>query len=666
VPRLRDLDRATMSPYLAQHVDNPVEWWAWGPDALAEARRLDRPVFLSVGYAACHWCHVMAHESFEDPAIAARLNAAFLPVKVDREERPDLDELYMAATQLMSGHGGWPMSVFTLPDGSPFLAGTYYPPVDRGGQVGFSRLLDALADAWATQRPSVVAQARQVADSLARESALIDHLSPPSGALDLGAVRVRLRDELRERCDTWGGFSPAPKFPRPSYVLALVDGGDEGHRAAAARTLDAMSRGGLYDHLAGGFARYSVDARWEVPHFEKMLCDQGLLARAFLLADRAVGGSSPWRTVALETLGFVRRDLAVEGGLAASLDADAGGVEGGHVTWSLDEVDRALDIAGLADLRPAVVARWRLDEPVFEGRAVPRLAEGVTFATPPELAGARDALLSARAARPQPARDHKVILEWNAMAISAMLLSRDAGLEAEGRARLDGLWATHRDDGGFWRTRKGEARATAADLAWTCDALVDAFEVDGDDRHLERAREVAEELLAHHWDGERPSARAPATGRALFATSDLAGDLPLRPKEILDGATPSAHAVATRALARLGALLGDADLETIADRLVELGAPLLAEHPLAVPDLVEAAGFVRDRVEAVVPGPPNPLSALLRSRAMFRSLLVTGSGGSPLLAGRESGLAYLCRGGVCDLPVADVDTLRARLDAEGR
>ncbi len=661
MPHLSDLDPATLSPYLAQHVANPVRWWAWGADALEEAVRRDRPIFLSVGYAACHWCHVMAHESFEDPDIARRLNEAFIPIKVDREERPDVDELYMAATQLLSGHGGWPMSVFTLPDGRPFYAGTYYPPVDRGGQVGFARLLDALDDAWSRQRASVETQAAELAEATTREVRLVDHLAPSAARVDLPAARAALRRGLVERADGLGGFGPAPKFPRPSYVTALLDGGDESERALARDTLDAMARQGLYDHLGGGFARYSVDARWHVPHFEKMLSDQALLARAYLLADREAGGGTWWRQVGLDALGFARRELAVDGGFAASLDADAGGVEGGHVTWTPSEVREALERADALDLLDETLHRWRLDEPVLEGRSVPRLADGEPFSTPPSLRRAHEALLSARRRRAAPARDRKVVLEWNAMTASALLATRDPDLESEGVERLERLLGSHHDGTDFWRTHPGGARATAADLAWLADALVDAYESTGEDRHATAAHRVLVYLLDHHWDGERPDGGDPLRGQGLFTTSDAAHDLPVRPKEILDGATPSAHAVSLRAFARLGGVLGDAQMLAIAERLVNLAEELLVEHPLAVPDLLEAAGFALERVEAVLPGPPNPLGALLRSRAVRRTVLVSGTGGSPLLEGRAAGLAYLCRAGVCELPVADGPALLARL-----
>ncbi|HEV2427342.1 MAG TPA: DUF255 domain-containing protein, partial [Acidimicrobiales bacterium] len=346
MPRLRGAGGTLTSPYLRDHADNPVDWWAWGDDAQAEARRLDRPILLSVGYAACHWCHVMARESFEDPQIARLVNESFVAIKVDREERPDVDATYMAATQLLSGHGGWPMTVFLLPTGEPFYAGTYFPPTDARGQVGFPRVLNAMSDAWATRRSEVEEQARSLAGAAARELSFVDHLAPTTERLDLAATRRVLRDEMVARVDGDGGFGGAPKFPRSDYVEALLEFDDPVASRAVTRTLDAMSRRGLYDHVGGGFARYSVDGQWRVPHFEKMLYDQALLARAYLAADRSRGGGTPWRAVALDVRGYVERDLRVGDAYAASIDADAGGVEGAHVTWTLDEVSSALAAAG--------------------------------------------------------------------------------------------------------------------------------------------------------------------------------------------------------------------------------------------------------------------------------------------------------------------------------
>ncbi len=662
MPLLRDVKEQLGSSYLLEHADNPVAWRTWGADAFEEARRRDCPVFLSIGYAACHWCHVMARESFDDDRVAWLLNEHFVAIKVDREERPDVDALYMAATLLVTGHGGWPMSVFLLADGRPFTAGTYYPPTDRGGQVGFSRLLRAINEVWLDRRELVESQADELGRALAREVRFVDHLAPLEAALDLTTVRRGLRDELVARVDADGGFGGAPKFPRPSFVEALLEFDDDEARSAVERTLDAMARRGLFDHLGGGFARYSVDGEWHVPHFEKMLSDQALLARCYLRASRA-RRNPEWRAVALSTLDFVERELRHGDGYAASLDADAGGVEGAHVTWTTAEVDEALAAAALADERAAVLGRWRIEEPgAFEGASIPRLREGEPFETPEALRPAYDALVAQRATRPAPRRDEKVVLEWNAMVASALLESDEPGRVARGLELLGSLASTHCEGGHWWRTQHRRAHATAADVAWLADAFVDAFEATGADEWLAGADELCDYLLAHHWDGEVPTVARPHVGGGVFTQSDLADDLAPRPKEVLDGATPSAHAVATRALARVGLCRGDPARLVVAQRLVEIAASLLASHPSAVPDLVAAAGFAVEGVEVVLPGAPGDLARHVRSRAMPRTVVVRGTGASPLLAGRREGLAYVCRGGACQLPVASTEELDREWD----
>ena len=649
------------SAYLRQHADNPVDWWPWGNDALARAAELDRPIFLSIGYAACHWCHVMAHESFEDRGVAAILNDNFVSIKVDREERPDIDTIYMAATQLVTGQGGWPMSVFLLPDGRPFLAGTYYPPVDRGGQIGMTRLLSAVRDAWHTQRDLVTGQADQLQAAIRREVTYVDHLAPRDDAPDLDRWRRRLRDDLLARCDEGGGFGSAPKFPRPSYVDALCTQRDDASQSAVARTLDVMSRGGLYDHIEGAFARYCVDANWRVPHFEKMLSDQALLARTYLRAHRRAARATPWRTVALQTLDFVRREFAVANGFASSLDADAGGVEGSHVTWTPAEVSAALGDNDCLELLDATLHRWCIEAPGnLDGRSVPRLAPDESFTVPDWLAPALRALRSIRSARPQPGRDDKVVLEWNAMLASALLATYDDAYADEGLALLSSLRLTHFDGVAWYRIDQRGAHATAADVAWLVDAELDAYEWTGAEQWLDLARVDAAYLVDHHWDGPRPSAANPNVGAGLFSSSDLVTDVPLRPKEIFDGATPSSHAVGARALARLG-LIDGSDALLVAQRLVTLAAEVLATQPIAVVDLLDAAGFAFDGTEVVIPGPPNHLTEHVRLLSMSNVVLVSGSGSSPLLAARTEGMAYVCRAGVCQRPVSSIDELDREL-----
>jgi len=653
------------SAYLRQHAHNPVDWFPWGPEAFDRALELDRPIFLSIGYAACHWCHVMAHESFEDPEIARRLNENFVAVKVDREERPDVDAIYMAATIAVSGHGGWPMSVFLMPDGHAFMAGTYFPPTDRHGQPSFGRLLDAMASAWMTQRSAVYEQAEKIRAASAGELSVIDRLSPQLPDRSFEEIDAALAAELIARCDDDGGFGPEPKFPRSSYVEALLRHFHEPDaRAAATRTLEAMSRRGLYDHIGGGFARYSVDRRWIVPHFEKMLYDQAQLATCYLRADRAAGGGSPWREVALGTIEFVLRELAVNDGLASSLDADSGGTEGAHVVWTPGEVAHVLRDAGLTDVIDAALRRWSItDEGNFEGMSIPVLGDDEPFVAPAELAEAQEALRRARSTRVQPGRDEKVVLEWNAMFLVAMFESADVELITEGCRRLSGLHTTHFADGSWWRTESRSARAIAADLAWLVEAHVACFEATGDDSALAPVPSIVAYLMDHYWEGERPVAGDPGDSGGLFTSSDEANDLVLRPKEIFDAATPSAHAVFAGSLARYSMITGDADAAATAERLLALAGPLIEDHPGAVPELVRALGFVASGREIVVPGPPNELSALVRGTFLANSVLVTGSGSSPLLAGRAVGSAYVCHRGVCDLPATSPADLRSQLAA---
>ncbi len=479
-------------------------------------------------------------------------------------------------------------------------------------------------------------------------------------------VRRSLRDELVARTDASGGFGGAPKFPRPSYVQALLEFDDPEAKEAIIRTLDAMSRNGLYDHLRGGFARYSVDDQWHVPHFEKMLSDQALLARVYFQAARRFKDRLDWRDVALNTLDFVVEDLTVERGFASSLDADAGGVEGSHVTWAVDEVAQALGDVGLSDDLTRVLTRWRITAPgTFEGRSIPRLAPGEPFLCPEELLPAREALRVARARRNQPGRDEKVILEWNAMFASALFETRDPTYVARGTGLLASLRRTHCHDGVWWRTDGQRAHASASDVAWMADACVDAFEATGDVEWLDVAGSLARYLLEHYWDGEVPTSNSPHVGGGIFARSDLVTDLHTQSKEIFDGATPSSHAVACRALARVALCTGDVETLVVAQRLIELAASLLYAHPGAVPDLLEAAGFALAGVEIVIPGEANELRAYVNSYFTRRAVRVTGTGPLALLGDRLPGFAYVCRAGVCQLPVEIVTDLAEQLRIVG-
>ena len=659
------------SLYLRQHADNLVDWWPWGDGAFEEAARRDVPVLLSIGYAACHWCHVMAHESFEDPAIAELVNAVAVPIKVDREERPDVDALYMAATQAMSGHGGWPMTVFLTPDGLPFFAGTYFPPAERHGQPGFPQILASVADVWAHRRAEVLVQANHLAAAVRSEATLLDTLVPRGPAPGARARLTELVDALGARFDpVHGGFSAAPKFPHPSWIEAcgalgvLADRPDAA--AMATTTLDAMARGGLFDHIAGGFARYSVDASWDVPHFEKMLCDQALLARAYLRCAAWLGRAD-FEWVARRTLDFVLDRMRVNDGFASAIDADAGGVEGAHVVLTASRVRVLLEEAGLGALADYAVERYALDDRGrVEGGCVPRLEPGADIVGSDDDTLIRGVLLAARDAGVQPAIDDKVLLEWNAMLASVLAEAAwRLGEERYGeqaRSLVASLRTTHLE-GGRWRRRAGvdAPLATSADLGWLLDAAVSLFELDGDVAHLELAAEVAGDLLDGYWDGDRPTPRTPGDGRGLFQSHRDAGALLVRAKDVLDGAVPAGASVAALALARLGLAGSDLDALAVADRLVALGEPLLDAQPQAAAMLVEAACVLEDGMEVAVPGDPGAALEAVRRAAPPFCVIAHGPGPLALLDGRTSGIVYVCRHGACEAPISEVSSVAAAL-----
>ncbi len=662
------------SPYLRQHADNPVEWYPWGEEALRLARDEDKPIFLSIGYASCHWCHVMAHESFEDDDTAKDLSRWFISVKVDREERPDLDSLYMAATQALTGSGGWPMSVFCTPDGRPFYAGTYFPPVERHGMPSFRHVVAALGSAWESEREQVLAQADALVDAVRREVDLPGAMSdgaggdgpPPGAGAGLGTDKVieQVVTGLAPGFDpTWGGFGPAPKFPRPTLIELCLRharrAGSERSRQMALTTLDAMAAGGIYDHLVGGFCRYSTDARWLVPHFEKMLTDQALLARAYLHAWQETG-KADYLGVVTETLDFVLRDLSTpEGALYSSFDADAGGVEGSHATFTLDELRRSLP--------PHLVeptAEWYgiTDDGNWEGRSIPCRPVGAPLHRPADVEEGRALLAELRRARVQPARDEKVLTEWNAMAVATLAeVAAVTGSEHYGRRAVeigDFLMREMYRDGRLMRSwQGGRARhlAVAADHAWLIEACVRLSELTGAHRWRARAEEVSEALLSRFWDEEQGG---------FFTTGDDAEALVVRPKEFVDGALPATNSIATMALLRLAALTDDPRPERSVDRTVTLVRPLLTNHPGALADLVAALPMLTERQEIVIIGDRPDLRREVHRHWLPSAVVAWGEGGtSPLFTDRADGFAYVCRGATCDRPASDVVTLAAQLEA---
>ena len=660
---------AATSPYLLQHADNPVAWFEWGPEALAKAAEEDKPLFLSIGYAACHWCHVMAHESFENEEIAELLNRSFVAIKIDREERPDLDQLYMSACQAATGHGGWPLSVFATPEGRPFFAGTYFPPVDRGGQPSFPRVLLALEDAWANKRTEVEEQASALTAAVENEASFADTLAEqlPSDALDFDRSLGALVAALTERFDAQaGGFGGAPKFPRPSYVEACLvhyqRTSDPASLAMARTTLDAMAAGGIYDHLAGGFARYSVDDQWLVPHFEKMLTDQALLARCYLHAFQLTGDAH-YKAVVTETLDWVLDALTCpNGGLASSVDADAAGEEGSHAVFTPHDVAEALrNVPGVLSPEDACDFYNITAEGTFEhGASVVARTRFSNLLRNDTQERTRAALLEARAARPQPGIDDKIIVEWNAMTASvlaeaAAVLANDRWAEAARRI----VRVLDRDfrlpSGRLSRSgRQGTLThlAMLADHAWLLEACTRLYELDADDSWLERAEAIAAELCELFFDGTLPTTLEPAQGSGFFTTGHDAEVLLARNKDVFDSALPSATSVAITGLARLSALQGSTEHSVVADRTVTLLGAAIERHPMAVPDLILSLGWLRACRELAIPGIPGEL--LGAARSVFAPFVVFTHGESqtnPLLLGRSEGWAYLCENQFCQRPV---------------
>ena len=658
------------SPYLLQHADNPVDWWEWSDAAFEEAARRDVPVLLSVGYAACHWCHVMAHESFEDVATAEQINAGFVAVKVDREERPDIDAVYMAATQAMTGQGGWPMTCFLTPAGEPFHCGTYYPTVH------FRRLLAAVTQAWTDDGARVRSSAGQIAARLADNAAAA---LPPAG-LDTEALEAAVQELVGEFDAVNGGFGGAPKFP-PSMTLEFLlrhhertGSGQALHLAAA--TAGRMARGGMYDQLAGGFARYSVDARWVVPHFEKMLYDNALLLRVYAHLARIAGPHAALaRRVAEETAEFLLRDLRTpEGGFASALDADTDGVEGLTYAWTPAELTEVL---GEKDGAWAAQLLAVTPEGTFEhGSSTLQLPADPD--DPPRWRRIRSTLLAARKRRPQPARDDKVVTAWNGMAVLA-LAEAGAALGrpdwvAAADATADLLLERHVVDGRVRRSSRDGAVGAAAgvleDHAFLAEALLALHQATGAAHRLERAVEVLDLTLAHFTDAAGSGTSAPG---GFFDTADDAEALLHRPREITDNATPSGAAALAGALLTASVLVDDPQRyrDTAEAALRTAGGlarrfPRFAGHWLTV---AEAAA--RGPLQVAVVGVDTDRDALAehaRAIAPGGTVVVAGppdAPGVPLLAHRPlvdgAAAAYVCRGFVCDRPVTTVEELTAAL-----
>jgi len=649
------------SPYLRQHRDNPVDWYPWGPEAFTAAKERNVPILLSVGYSACHWCHVMAHECFEDVEVADQMNRLFVNVKVDREERPDVDAVYMDAVQAMTGRGGWPMTVFMNADGEPFYAGTYFP------KPAFLQLTAAVDDVWRTRPDDLRQNINALGEALKRSAAVLPVADYPGAEIvESGLTQLAAQFDPES-----GGFGTAPKFPSTMSLdliaRSLTTTPDAQRMSMLTTSLDAMASGGIYDHLGGGFARYSVDAQWVVPHFEKMLYDQALMIRVYTHAA-LLTGEARYRQVVVETVEYVLRDLRhPSGGFYSAQDADSPDVEGHGVeglfhTWSIDEVRAVLG----PDADAALEWYEFTDDGNFEGRTIPaRLHHRGELARPAHIEQARQQLFAARELRLHPGLDDKVLAEWNGLMLAALCeaaaaFDRDdwaAAAVSNGEFLLREL----RDPDGRWHRSwhaDGDPQSRHAALAADHATLIDGFtrlaELSGQARWIDSARELVDVLLDHFWDVDRGG---------LFTTPDDGEQLVARQKELLDNATPSANSTAAVALARLGALTGEARYTNHADQIIRLLARAIPQSPSAFSHALAAiATRLAGTTEIVITGDRRDLVAEVRRHWLPDTVVAWGEPyDSPLWNDRPEGFAFVCRDHVCQLPVEKVTDLSAHL-----
>ena len=666
------------SPYLLQHVDNPVDWYPWGAEAMALAKAQDKPILLSIGYAACHWCHVMAHESFEDDATAAQMNADFINVKVDREERPDVDSIYMQAVTAMIGRGGWPMTVFLTPDGKPFYAGTYFPNEPRQGMPSFRQILTGVKQAWDNDRDNVAQSAVEVAQQLRALSSVGLETGKVTEDVFRGAMRA-----LSGNFDAiWGGFGGAPKFPQPMTLEFLlrqhVRDPESDALVMAEKTLRKMAQGGMYDQIGGGFARYSVDNRWLVPHFEKMLYDNAQLARIYLHAWQMTG-SDFYRRVTEETLDYVLREMRHEdGGFYSSQDADSEGVEGKFYVWSAEEIREALGEEADVFMRVYGVS----EEGNWEGHNILNLhldPSGVAEQMgiePDDLAArleaARQKLYEVRSRRIWPGLDDKVLTSWNGLMLAAFaeagaMLRRRDYVEAA-RSNAEFLHRTMRADSGrLFRTWKAGSEpkynAYLEDYAYLAEGLLALYEATFDPRWSDWARELAG-LMVIHFDDD--------TNGGFFDTSDDHEELIHRPKDLQDNAVPSGNAVAVTVLLKLSLLTGNGDYWQLAEQSMGTMAKFMRQYPTGFGQWLNAAVFMLSQPrEIALIGDEEELAPLLNVlRSEYRPFQVLAAGlereeSLPLLEDRPKvdgkGTAYVCRRFVCQAPVTDPQELADQL-----
>ncbi|MXW41634.1 MAG: thioredoxin domain-containing protein [Acidimicrobiia bacterium] len=666
------------SPYLRQHANNPVNWYPWGKEAFAAANASDKPILLSVGYSACHWCHVMAHESFEDPATAELMNKLFINIKVDREERPDVDTIYMQAVQSFSGRGGWPMTVFMTPDGRPFYGGTYYPKVSHPQMPSFTEIMHRIQDVWANRRTDVYTQADAITQSLhhaAQDNPThLSRLSPnlgetakqTNGAQDMAAAASALRKQYDA---AWGGFGSAPKFPQTMchevLLRCYLHNGDQDVLNMTINSLDAMASGGIYDHLGGGFSRYAVDAQWIIPHFEKMLYDNALLTRLYLHAWQ-ITQHPRFRQVTNETVSFVLHDLRhPDGGFYSALDADSEGEEGKFYLWTPHQI-----VSVLGDNAAEFMAWYGVtDDGNFEGQNILWRPVRGDLLRSDSISKSRERLLEARNQRIWPGLDDKVLLEWNGLMLSALAEAAAATgnqqwLEAAVQNGLFLLDQMRRNDGRWLRswqagdtTRPAQARhlAYAADYAAVTDAFTRLGEVSGQSHWIHEATLVADGLLELFWDD---------THGGVFTTGHDAEKLICRPKELIDNAMPSANSAAAVALLRLGTLTGRQHYLDRAQDILALLDDTAVLHPNGFGRWLEARDMSLSGITEIVIGGDRPdLRKALWCKHRPNTVLAWGEPyNSPLWEGRTESLGYVCRNYTCQTPANTITEFLANLD----
>jgi uncharacterized protein YyaL (SSP411 family) len=667
------------SPYLQQHAHNPVDWYPWGAEALDRARQEDRPILLSIGYSACHWCHVMERESFEDEAIAALMNQWFVNVKVDREERPDLDQVYQLVVQLMGRSGGWPLTVFLTPDQKPFFGGTYFPPVDRYGMPGFPKVLQAIREAYRARRDEVDAQSAELVKAIAEVASGEARATAAGGGLGpdlLAGAAAKLAARFDER---HGGFGHKPKFPSTMGLDVLLRAGDV---ARVRKALDGMRAGGIWDHLGGGFHRYSTDERWLVPHFEKMLYDNALLLRLYVDGWRATG-HAPYADTAREIGRYLLREMRdPSGGLYSTQDADSEGEEGKFFVWTPAEVDAACagddEAARAAKHVWGVTAHGNFEE--SGATVLSHVADPRDDAERAALERAREAMWAVRETRPKPFRDEKILASWNALAIGALADAAVAlGEPAFLAAATDAMRFVERElvvreaDGAARVRRLAKDGAVKGagfldDHAYVADAALDLYEATGDPAWVDLARALAKSLVARFHD---------AAGGGFFFVPDDGESILVRAKDPYDHAVPSGASVACRALLRLGALV-DPALAEPATRAVEALAAAARENPGGMSNTVSLADrLVRGTTDVVLVGlrASDATQALARAafQAPVRDRVVawvdpsdarSAAAAAALAEGKPAGatpVAYVCRGRACSLPIAEPEELRRRL-----